>query len=146
MAHFEAGISVQRTGRYDNSGRALWRLLRDLIFKSAEFGSIVVPEGFVTNYASVPRLPIVYWYCGDRVYEEPALHDYLYTVRHLPRVEADKIFLESLLSNPKIPDGMARTMYAAVRVFGNSSWFDETNIKQPAHIQGMISPADLWKV
>jgi len=105
MAHFEAGISVQRTGRYDNSGRALWRLLRDLIFKSAEFGSIVVPEGFVTNYASVPRLPIVYWYCGDRVYEEPALHDYLYTVRHLPRVEADKIFLESLLSNPKIPDG-----------------------------------------
>lgn len=150
----------------DGGGRAIWELLDDLYFYSASMGCwLMVPAGFRTNYASVPRLPFVYMWYGDRCFEEPALHDFAYTVHGiyvvdcsmvrgerfflrehaklvpLTRKQADDLFREALLLNPASPDGMDHTMHAGVRLGGGSSWEDETNIDQRPEIKALILPA-----
>lgn len=151
---------------FDSDGRPIWELLDDLYFYSAKWGCwFMVPAGFRTNFASVPRLPFVYWWYGDRCWEEPALHDFGYTVhgvyivdcveiegrlvfmrehaRLVPmtRKQTDDLFREALLLNPASPDGMDHTMHAGVRLGGGSSWKDETNIDQRAEIKALILPA-----
>ena len=130
-------IRVEDDG-FDKSGREVWRLLKPLAFRSPRFGTVVVPPDFRTNYASVPRLPLVFLMAGGRASKEAALHDCEYTLRRMPREDADDLFLEALLLNPSIPEGLAYTMHKAVRWFGNGSWEDETNIVQPESILAMI--------
>lgn len=132
-------IRVEDDG-FDKSGREVWRLIGPLAFRSARFGTVVVPPDFRTNYASVPRIPLVFLMAGGRASKEAALHDCEYTLRRMPREDADDLFLEALLLNPSIPTGLAHSMHKAVRWFGNGSWEDETNIVQPAEIRALISP------
>jgi hypothetical protein len=130
-------LLVEEAG-HDASGRAVWELQRPLWFESDQYGDIVVPVTFRTNYASVPRAPFVFWLAGERSYKEAALHDWLYTVHSLTREQADDVFLEALLLNPLIPAGLAHTMHRGVRWFGQSSWEDTTNILQPPEIRAQI--------
>lgn len=130
-------LRVEEAG-HDLAGRAVWELLEPLFFESDQFGDLIVPPTFRTNYASVPRLPLVFLLAGDRSYKEAALHDFLYTVHSMPREHADAVFLEALLLNPLIPAGLAHTMHKAVRWFGKSSWEDTTNILQPEDIRAQI--------
>ncbi len=115
-------LRVERTGEYDPDGRALWRLRTDLIYRSVKHGTIRVPKGFITNYASVPRLPVMFLICGDISYEEAVVHDWLYTSHQVDRPVADDIFLEMLLLNPQVGAVRARAMWAAVRFGGGGSW------------------------
>jgi len=126
-------LRVEEDG-YDLTGRAVWELLEPLCWKDE-----VVPPGFRTNYASVPRLPIVFLLAGDKAHKPAAWHDFEYTVRRRSREEADDLFLEMLLADPQIKPGLAHTMHKAVRWFGQSSWEDETNIVQPEDIRALIN-------
>lgn len=130
-------LRVEEAG-HDLSGRAVWELLEPLVFESSVHGLVTVPPTFRTNYASVPRLPLVFWVAGERVHKEAALHDYFYTVHSMTRQEADDLFLEALLLNPLIPAGLARSMHKAVCWFGQGSWNDDTNILQPEEIRRMV--------
>jgi hypothetical protein len=133
-------LRVEEAG-HDASGRAVWELIDPLWFRSS-FGDVLVPAGFRTNYASVPRAPFVFWLAGDRSHKEAALHDWLYTVHTMPREDADAVFLEALLLNPLIPEGLAQSMHTAVRWFGKGSWIDTTNVLQLPEIRAQIlSPA-----
>jgi hypothetical protein len=123
---------------FDKSGREIWRGLGPVGFRSKKFGDVIAPPDFRSNYASIPRLPIVFLMAGGRASKEAYMHDLEYTLRRLQREEADDLFLEMLLLNPSIPEGLARTMHKAVRWFGNSSWEDETNIVQDPEIQSLI--------
>ena len=84
----------------------LWIILSPLIYESDMLGRIEVPVGFLTDFASVPRIPIVYRLYGDRAHRESTLHDYLYRVDSLPSVtysQANKAFLEAMKSRGKSP-------------------------------------------
>lgn len=133
-------LRVEEAG-HDKSGRAVWELLEPLCFESERFGIVTVPPVFRTNYASVPRLPLVFLLAGDKSHKEAALHDWIYTTHAISREDADALFLEALLLNPKIGEGLAHTMHKAVRWFGGSSWRDETNILQAEEIRFQILPA-----
>ena len=79
---------------------------------------------FETDFASVPRVPIVYNAWGDRAHREAVLHDYLYRIDSVPVVEksqADKVFLEAMQSTGK-PWYISRFMYWGVCVGGGSSY------------------------
>jgi len=77
-------------------------------------------ELFETDFASVPRLPLVYDLFGDRAHYESVPHDYLYCKNSKPvvsRETADKIFLEAMKVRGK--GWFVRSMmYAGVRVGG----------------------------
>lgn len=157
---FRDYVACKRTGEYDSGDRPIWVLTEDLLFYSLALNCwLIVPKGFRTNFASVPRLPFVYWYCGDRCWEEPALHDFIYTAhgifvvtldddghqigdavfRDVTKPQADIFFRDGLLLNPKIPDGMAKTMHKAVEWWGGSSWGADSKVGQTPSIKELIN-------
>lgn len=153
-------LRVEEAG-HDRTGRDVDELLDPLIFQSSTYGDILIPRGFRTNYCSVPRWPVVYWLVGGKARKPSAGHDFPYTThgllitryddesgqytepRRLPidRQQADDLFLEMLLNEPLIEDGLARSMHQAVRWFGQSSWEDDTNILQNSEIRSLIPTA-----
>lgn len=77
-------------------------VLADLVYESDLLGrTITVPKGFVTDFASVPRVPIVYLLFGDRAHRESVVHDYLYQRHMVTRGVADKVFLEAMKARGK---------------------------------------------
>lgn len=100
-----------------------WQLLADLRYRSAVFPSLItVPAGFVTDFASVPRLPVVYWRYGGRARQAAVVHDFLYQT-HLTsaRAVADEVFAEAMRVS-EVPWRFRWPMWAGVRVLGASAW------------------------
>ena len=82
---------------------------------------VVVPKGFVTDFASIPRL---FWSIlrPDGEYTYPAIiHDYLYWMQDRPRQEADDVF-RSAMGDFSIDAPTANSIYLAVRAGGQSAW------------------------
>lgn len=95
-----------------------WKLKADFPFEYNHEGKKlvgVVPEGFVTNFHSVPRIlwPIIHPF---EFGQAATVHDYLYRIQE-PRGLGDEIYLAALT---KCGAGEARrkTMFSAVRIFG----------------------------
>jgi hypothetical protein len=99
-----------------------WVLLEPLVYQSdVAKMTITVPAGFVTNFASVPRIPVAYWLCGDTASEAAAVHDYLYTSHIVSREVADAVLKEaSALTG--VAGWRAGLMWAGVRLFGEDAW------------------------
>ena len=77
----------------------LWLLLSPLHYESDILGPIKVPLGFMTDFASVPRVPIAYMLFGDRAHHESVIHDYLYRTDSVPQAtysQANDVFLEAM--------------------------------------------------
>jgi hypothetical protein len=95
-----------------------WKLVEDLIYVTRNIERIDVPKGFITDFASIPR---VLW----TLVGEPSgpwgpaavVHDFIYQTGFLPRVEADQVFRDAMIEL-----GVRRTkawlMWAAVRTAG----------------------------
>lgn len=62
---------------------------------------IVVPEGFCTDFASVPRLPIAYWLFGGKANAPAVIHDRLYRWGDVARITADRVFNEAMRADGK---------------------------------------------
>lgn len=103
----------------------LWRTFYPFDYHVGSYPSteiIVVPSGYVTDFASIPR---IFWSVLspiDKHGKASLLHDYCYTIKYKNnRKYCDKIFkeaMEVLKVNPLI----ARFMYNGVRLFGESRW------------------------
>jgi hypothetical protein len=82
----------------------VWVLDAPLVYESDLAGKIEVPEGFETDFASVPRVPIAYTFFGDRAHREAVIHDFLYRIDSVPEVSlaiANKVFLEAMTCRGK---------------------------------------------
>lgn len=98
-------------------GTKWWRLEKPLVFYSHRIGrEIVVPHDFVTDFASVPRLPFAYWFFGGVADAPAAVHDYLYRFPICSRKEADLIFDDANIVIGK-PKYVRYPMYYAVRSY-----------------------------
>ena len=77
-------------------------VLEDLVYYSEILQSeIIVPKGFITDKASVPRVPIIYWFFGDRAHRESVLHDYLFQTHLVSFTKANAIFREAMAARDK---------------------------------------------
>lgn len=96
-------------------GRARWRLTQDLVYDSPLLGrQITVPAGFVTDFASVPRVPFAYWIAGDTAHEAATVHDWLLALG-VPWELAAKVFREAMKAS-RVPAWRRELMYWAVRL------------------------------
>lgn len=103
-------------------GRGTWRLMAPLVYRSAVAGSdITVPPGFVTDFESVPRVPGIFTWLGDRFSRIAAVHDWLYTCHSVEREVADAVLREGvLLTGGSLIE--AEAIYHGVRAFGAAHW------------------------
>ncbi len=81
---------------------------------------IVVPEGFLTDFASTPKA-LYPWFPPIGIYNKAAMvHDFLYDVACPVKVErksADEFFLQAM-EVLRVPKWKRNVMFAAVRLFG----------------------------
>lgn len=97
------------------------RLTKPLVYQSDILGEcVIVPKGFKTNFASVPRfLPLAYALFGDTAHRAAALHDWLYSEEcsGVARADADAVFLEAMQSE-KMSWWRRGAMWLGVRALG----------------------------
>jgi len=109
------------------------KLLSPLVYVDSELGAITVLTGFITNYASIPKIVPRWWLNSDDKYirEASVIHDSLYTkgstlyaMPWLKRKDADLVFYRAMreLGCPWLK---AKSAYYSVRMFGNSHWRSE---------------------
>jgi len=94
----------------------LYELTQPLIW-----GDIIVPKGFVTDFASTPKY--IHWlYKPQGKYSKASVvHDFMYSVNWYTRKIADKTFLEIMLHD-KVSRFTAYSFYYSVRLFGGSRY------------------------
>lgn len=100
------------------NGSAIFQLVGEFRFRSAH-GEVVVPDGFVTDGASIPR---PFWNIMGpfgSYFESAIIHDYLYSHHNRThnRATCDAIFLEAM-EEQKVGWLTRKTIYRAVRMFG----------------------------
>ena len=90
MAYFLSKLEVTLIDNDAAEGRGEWSLDEDFSYQSDVAAmKITAPKGFHTDFASVPRLPIVFWLAGDTSTQAAVIHDWLYTSKIVPRRIAD---------------------------------------------------------
>ena len=117
MSHFKTRLIAELVD--DKNG--IWVLASPLVYCSELVGNIVVPEGFHTDFASVPRLPVAYTIAGNTAQWAAVIHDYLYVHKTLPRHVCDAVFLEAMAASG-VPLWRRKLMWLAVRVFGGAAY------------------------
>lgn len=105
-------------------GGDAWKVARPLQYRDRLRRLVVVPQGYRTDLASVPRLA---WRIVPRDHgpaRRPAVvHDYIYTnqTHRFTKAQADRLFYEALLEEG-VGQLLAWLMYAAVRLGGRGNW------------------------
>lgn len=123
-----------------NDGRGSWAMCAPFgVWSEALQRESWVPEGFVHDFASLPRAPLVFLRYGDRAHRAAPHHDLLYTTHEVDRLTADSVFLELMLATG-VPWEIAAEMFRAVRLFGDRRW-DEPGQAQPARVVQQFAPA-----
>ncbi|MGV6473514.1 DUF1353 domain-containing protein [Azotobacter vinelandii] len=101
--------------------RKTWRLLAPFSYLDPELGRLDVPAGFETDFASVPRWPLIFILLGAYGHAAATVHDWLYAAGRLTRRDADRVFLDALRSS-----GIARwrawLLWAGVRLAGRRAY------------------------
>lgn len=115
-----------------------WRLFKSFTYHIHSKYSqdyIRVPEGFITDFASIPWLFWTFLPAWGKYGKAAVIHDCLYQnggiehpvsrgcswIKIITRKEADTIFYEAMLVSGTKP-WKAKVMYRAVRLFGWLAW------------------------
>jgi hypothetical protein len=120
MSYFLTPLRAEKDGE-------VWTVIQPLVYESDVAQRIfLVPAGFVTDLASVPRLPLAFLLTGDTAHEAAVVHDFIYSRAPVPRDMADKVFKEAALVSG-VPAWCANLMYLGIRLGGWAAWNDHRN-------------------
>lgn len=134
----EGAHYLERFSDFDTRqvGKRLYLMLSDFSFDDEVFGKIIVPKGFITNYASLDALRNVvlfpiYALLADYGDMAATIHDWLYTKGTLitidgkqvrpTRQQADEIFYRALRSEG-IAKWRANMFFYGVRMFASKAY------------------------
>jgi hypothetical protein len=106
-----------------------WRLIVPFVVKVGG-ETFVVPPDFETDFASVPRVPLAYWFAGNTAHKAAVLHDYLYSIGY-DKTRADDIFL-AVMEAEGVSWWRRRLMYRAVKWFGQRAYDKHTEARNAA--------------
>lgn len=115
-------------------GKGNFRLIRPINAIAYKY-RIDILDGFVTDFASIPKIAWSVIGCPTDYALPGAVHDAMYRSRLLSRKEADYIFFLLLLEDG-VPKPLARSMYLSVRAGGQKA-YDEA-IHMMAHYREYV--------
>lgn len=116
--HFSEGPKVEPVVESE-----VWRLTEDFCCR-VDSSLFIVPKGFLTDGASIPRF--LWRLCGHPMttkrFPIAVVHDYLYSEPGgRTRAEVDELYRDGLVELG-LPKWKANVEYAAIRLFGGSHW------------------------
>jgi hypothetical protein len=115
MSRFLTPLRAEKSG-------SVWTILQPLIYSSDVAQRVfVVPEGFTSDFASVPRIPLAFLLTGDSCHEAAVVHDFLYARGVVGRDVADAVFREAAGVSGE-PGWKSWLMWAGVRLGGWIAW------------------------
>lgn len=106
---------------------------------------ISVPIGFVTDFASIPRM---FWKIlpkWGKYGNAAVIHDYLYWEGIRPRKECDDIFLEGM-EVWYVPLWIRYPMYWAVRWFGSFTYGQEKRKAKKMFVTPLLEMVEIHKM
>jgi hypothetical protein len=123
MSRFLTPLRAEKSGQY-------WTILQPLIFDSDVAQKVfIVPAGFVTDFASVPRLPLAFLLTGDSAHEAAVVHDFLYSRGLVTREMADAVFREAAKVSGE-PGWKSWLLFLGVRLGGWVAWNDHRSVEK----------------
>lgn len=106
-------------------GKGKWRLEDEFVFWS-RYGKIVVPKGFVTDFASVPPLPLAYLLTKNASKVGAATHDFLYREGKIDDYKLTRQQADDLMCDLMILEGVTwwqrRMIRFGLRIGGWWTW------------------------
>jgi hypothetical protein len=124
--------------------RGTWSLLHRFGYYSELLGhNVWVPKGFVTDFASVPRIPVAFLLAGNSAQEAAVIHDWLYTAHKVGRLEvtramADAVFKEAALASD-VAGWRAQMMYLGVRIGGAGPYRADGQPQTEPEVRALVS-------
>lgn len=103
-----------------------WRLGSSLVWMDKTYGKLTVPQGFVTDLASIPRIlrNLPFLDPNGQSRRPAVIHDWLYDTAAGRRYGKD--FADAFLRSALLAEGAhaatAGAFYWAVHLFGGPSW------------------------
>jgi hypothetical protein len=71
MSRFLTSLDVRLLSDTKNNGSGSWMLVSPLLYESDATGTIIkVPVAFETDFASVPRVPLIFDMMGDTAHRD----------------------------------------------------------------------------
>ena len=106
----------------NREGRQLYRLIAPLLYQSDIAGvTITVPVGYISDLASIPRMPLVYRELESLADMPGVAHDFCYSTGFLDRDTADLMLKEACFLIG-LPAWKVWAIYYGVRVGGGSHY------------------------
>lgn len=109
-------------------GDGLWEIQVAFEYYTYEDGKKIIytiPKGFVTNFASVPRILQSVFQVFGKHGKAAVLHDYLYSFSaHVCKKKADLLFLEAM-GVLGVDEFTKNSLYYAVKFFGDDAYEGE---------------------
>jgi hypothetical protein len=145
VSRFVTPLRVEEIDDKSADGRGSWQLLDPLVYQSDVLAAaglawtITVPADFITDFASVPRLPVAFLLCGDVGHKAAVVHDFLYTAQVCDRQKADAVLAEAM-EVCGVPGWRRGLMWAGVRIGGGSHW-TAPGQEQPEHVVAQLEAA-----
>lgn len=139
VAMFLTPLSVECVDDLACSGRGIWVITKPLRYYSAILNRIIeVEPGFLTDFASVPRIPVAYLLFGDTSHKAAAVHDKLFHSHNIcDEATANKVLLEA--SEAEGISWWRRTgIYLGVAIGGESSWEEDGKGNGHSIVNGRI--------
>lgn len=101
-----------------------WVLEETLNYQLKETDLVIsVPRGFVTDFASIPRIAWTVMAPTDRPGRAGIVHDFLYWDQGCTREQADKIMLLGM-NETSVGRAQRAIIYRALRLAGQHAWDD----------------------
>lgn len=122
MSAFLTPLDVRLVDGLANDGRGEWELLNDFSYQSDYARcTITAKKGERTDFASVPRKPLIWLVAGDKGHKAAVIHDHLYRTQELDRETSDEVLKEAMLVEGYSVEE-ADAFYFGVRVGGGSHY------------------------
>lgn len=119
---------------------AIWVMVTPLEYQSDVLGeTITVRAGFVTDFASIPRIPFIYDVLGNIAHEPAVIHDWLYFVDTFTRKKCDQALLEAMKVNG-VSWFKRYQIYWGVRIGGWYAWWQHRRL---GHCLASFKPIQL---
>ena len=139
MSAFLTELTATNVNDTAASGRGIWRVDKPFKYKSDLLGHVITVEpGFLTDYASVPRAPVLYLLFGDTTHKAAVLHDWLYHHHEVCDEATANLVLLEAAKVERIPHWRRLGIYLGVKFGGASSWEEDGRGNGHQLVHGVI--------